>query len=612
MKKTDAPPITYPDPSLAPCPENSPCAEAGGRPERVLTGLGVSPGLGFGLAHVSDHMAPTVPDFPVTPDQVPGEIERFNNAVAASRHQLSKLKDKSAALHGPASEEVGYLLDAHLAMLTQSRLVRGVVARIGGQGINAEAAVRIEIDAIAESFAMMGDDYLAGRIDDIRVVGTRLIRNLTKTPFAAVGKLPEGTVLLADELTPADTALMDPARIAGFATALGGAESHTAIMARALGIPAVLGCAGLLHGICPGDLVIIDGFKGTVTINPSAETRARYQTKLDSLAQEKRRLSLVRQLPSVTRDGVEISLQANLELPRELEQAVELGAAGIGLVRTEFLFMNREAPPTEDEQVEALTVLLRGMRGREVTVRTLDIGGDKLAYSLRGITADSPNPSLGLRAIRLGLKHREILETQLAAILRAAVEGPVRILLPMISSLQEVRDTRAILEATAERLRAAGVRIPDKLPPLGIMIEVPGAALAADAFAAETDFFAIGTNDLTQYTLAIDRGDEQVAHLYNPVHPAVLRLIQFATEAALRAHIPISVCGEIAGDPRFTPLLIGLGIRTLSMAPASLPRVKQRLRLLSVPEAARIARNIMEQSDERRIARLLDAAAGPN
>jgi phosphotransferase system enzyme I (PtsI) len=251
-------------------------------------------------------------------------------------------------------------------------------------------------------------------------------------------------------------------------------------------------------------------------------------------------------------------------------------------------------------------LLVRGMAGRPVTIRTLDIGGEKLAYSLRGITADSPNPALGLRAIRLSLKYRPLLEAQLAAILRAGVEGPVRILLPMISSLSEVRETRAVLLATAERLRDAGVRIADPLPPLGIMIEVPGAALAADAFAAECDFFALGTNDLTQYTLAIDRGDDQVAHLYNSVHPAVLRLIQFATEAAVRARIPISVCGEIAGDPRFTPLLLGLGIRTLSMAPASLPRVKQRLRTLSMAEAVRLAGQVMGQSDERRITALLE------
>jgi phosphoenolpyruvate-protein phosphotransferase (PTS system enzyme I) len=576
------------------------------RPERVMTGLGVSPGLALGAAHVSDLAALSVPEYDIAADQISPELDRFDAAVGASRHQLLKLKEKSAALHGPAAEEVGYLLDAHLAMLTHSRLIRGVVARIRGQSINAEAAVRIEIEAIAESFALMGDAYLAARIDDIRVVGSRLIRNLTKTPFTAIGKLPIGSILLADELTPADTALMDPTRVAGFATALGGAESHTAIMARSLGIPAVLGCVGLLQGVGRGDLVLINGSAGTVTINPSPATLAHYEAERIVAAHEKRQLDLLRQLPSITRDGTVVELQVNLELPRELPQAVEVDAAGIGLVRTEFLFMNREDPPSEDEQVEALGLLVRGMAGRPVTIRTLDIGGDKLAYSLRGITADSQNPALGLRAIRLSLKYRPLLETQLAAILRVGAEGPVRILLPMISSLSEVRDTRAVLEATAARLRAKGVPIADPLPPLGIMIEVPGAALAADAFAAECDFFALGTNDLTQYTLAIDRGDDQVAHLYNPVHPAVLRLIQFSAEAAVRAGIPISLCGEIAGDPRFTPLLIGLGIRTLSMAPASVPRVKQRLRTLSLAEATRLADQVMGQSDERRIATLLE------
>jgi len=580
--------------------------EPGPRVERVMTGLGVSPGLALGSAHVSDLAALSVPEYSIAADQVSGELDRFDAAVGLSRHQLLKLKEKSAALHGPAAEEVGYLLDAHLAMLTHSRLLRGVIARIRGQSINAEAAVRIEIDAIAESFAMMGDAYLAARIDDIRVVGSRLIRNLTKTPFTAIGKLPTGTILLADELTPADTALLDPTRVAGFATALGGAEGHTAIMARSLGIPAVLGCVGLLQGVGQGDVVLINGSAGTVTINPTPATLAQYEAGRIVAQREQRQLDLLRQLPSVTRDGVMIELQANLELPRELAQATEVDAAGIGLVRTEFLFMNREDPPTEDEQVDALLLLVRGMAGRPVTIRTLDIGGDKLAYSLRGITADSPNPALGLRAIRLSLKHRPLLETQLAAILRVGVEGPVRILLPMISSLSEVRETRAVLLATALRLRAAGIRIADPLPPLGIMIEVPGAALAADAFAAECDFFALGTNDLTQYTLAIDRGDDQVAHLYNTVHPAVLRLIQFSTEAAVRARIPISVCGEIAGDPRFTPLLLGLGIRTLSMAPASLPRVKQRLRTLSMTEAVRLAGEVMGQSDERKITALLE------
>jgi phosphotransferase system enzyme I (PtsI) len=576
------------------------------RTESIRLGLGVSPGLAVGVAFVSNPASLEVPEYRLDHERIPAELERFAAAVTLSRHQLIKLREKSAALHGPMAEDVGYLLDAHLAMLAESRLIRGVVGRIEQAAINAESAVDLEIAALAESFALIGDTYLAARIDDIRVVGDRLIRNLTKAPFTSIGKLPAGTALLAEELSPADTALIDPAKIVGFATVLGGAEGHTAIMARALGIPAVLGCPGLLHGVRPGDIVIIDGFAGTVTINPTEETLLCYEVQRSNMAQESRKLQRLRQLPSETRDGVRIELQANLELPRELEIAVEAGAAGIGLVRTEFLFMNRDDPPSEDEQFDSLVALVRGMAGRQVTIRTLDIGGDKLAYSLGGTTAASPNPALGLRAIRFGLKHPALLETQFSAILRAAVEGPVAILLPMISSLSQIRDSRALLEATARRLAARGVRLPERLPPLGIMIEIPGAALVADAFAAAADFFAIGTNDLTQYTLAIDRGDEQVADLYNPVHPAVLRLIEFATAAAARARIPVSVCGEVAGDARYTALLIGLGIRRLSMAPGNLARVKQRLRSLTLAEAGQIARRIMAEPDEEGISKILE------
>jgi phosphoenolpyruvate-protein phosphotransferase (PTS system enzyme I) len=296
----------------------------------------------------------------------------------------------------------------------------------------------------------------------------------------------------------------------------------------------------------------------------------------------------------------------NLELPRELDMALAAGAEGVGLLRSEFLFMNRVDLPTEDEQTESYRALVEGMEGKPVTIRTLDVGGDKLAPSLRDRLGETANPALGLRAIRLGLQERDLLETQLAAILRASAFGPVRILLPMISSLGEVKQVREILLQVAKRLKRRGVKIADPLPPMGIMIEVPGAALAADALAQVSDFFAIGSNDLTQYTLAIDRGEEQVAHLYNPLHPAVLRLIQFATEAALRARIPISVCGEIAGDPKFAPLLLGLGIQDLSMAPVNLPRVKQRIRNIDYLAATRCARLIMDQWDTGRIAMLLD------
>ena len=513
--------------------------------ERVLHGLGVSPGIAIGPAFVSDDGDIAVPDYRIPADQVERELQRFAGALNASLKQLRKLKGKSSALPDSAAEEVGYLLDAHIAMLTNSRLVRGAERRISEDRVNAERAVQMEIAEIGDSFAAMGDAYLAARGEDIRVVGARLIRNLTKTPYAALQHVAEGTVIIAEELTPADTALMDPRRIAGFAAVLGGPESHTAIMARALQLPAVLGVAGLLTEIKSGDAVVIDGGEGTVIVNPRRETIARYEARQETLEREGRQLARLKRLPAVTRDGVEITLQANLELARELDQAIAAGAEGLGLVRTEFLYMNREDLPGEEEQYEAYRGLVRGMAGRPVTIRTLDVGGDKLAAPLtETIGGDSPNPALGLRAIRLSLKERPLLDAQLGAILRAGVDGPVRILLPMISSVAEIRKVREALT--------------------------------------------------------------QVAHLYNPLHPAVLRLIQFAVEAALRARIGVSLCGEMAGDPRYTALLLGLGIRDLSMAPGKIGRVKQRVRALDIVAATRRARAIMDQLDDARIASLLD------
>jgi phosphotransferase system enzyme I (PtsI) len=574
--------------------------------ERVLHGLAVSPGIAIGPAFISDDGEIAVPDYRVGADKIEAEEERFAAAVAVALKQLRKLKSKAAALPDSAAEEMGYLLDAHIAMLTNSRLVRGVARRIAEDRVNAERAVQAEIAGIGDSFAAMGDAYLAARGEDIRVVGARLIRNLTKTPYAALQHVAEGTVILAEELTPADTALMDPKRIAGFAAVLGGPESHTAIMARALELPAVLGVAGLLTQVEAGDTVVIDGAAGTVVVNPKRDTIARYEAQQASLEREERQLARLRRLPSLTRDEIEITLEANLELPRELDQAVAAGAEGLGLVRTEFLYMNRDDLPNEEEQFEAYRFLVRGMAGKPVTIRTLDVGGDKLAAALAETVGVSANPALGLRAVRLSLKERPLLDAQLGAMLRAAAEGPVRILLPMISSVSEIRKVREAVGQVARRLRRRGVKLAPEPPPVGVMIEVPGAALAADALAAESDFFAIGTNDLIQYTLAIDRGDEQVANLYNPLHPAVLRLIQFAVEAALRARIPVSLCGEMAGDPRFTALLLGLGIRDLSMAPSKIGRVKQRVRRLDMVAATARARAIMDQLDDARIVSLLD------
>ncbi len=575
--------------------------------ERVFEGLGVASGIAIGIAHLVESGVAQVPEYHLAgDDEVAAEQLRFANAVAQAQKQVRKLKAKSQNLPAAVAEEIDFLLEAHLQMLTGSRVVRGVEKRIAGERVNAEAAVQAEIAEVAQKFATLEDPYLAARADDIREVGSRLIRNLTKTPYQAFSHLPEGSILVAEELTPADTALMDPQRVAGFATLLGGAESHTAIMARSLALPAVLGVAGLIGAVRTGDAIVIDGGAGRVIVNPSEARLEELRRRQAAIAREQRQLTRLRRLAAVTRDGTRIALGANLELPRELDMAVSAGAEGIGLLRTEFLFMNRDDLPDEDEQYRALAALIAGLGGRPITVRTLDIGGDKLAVSLDHHLGQPTNPALGLRAIRLSLKVRPLLETQLAAILRASAHGPLRILLPMISTTSEIRQVREVMAIVARRLKRRRVKIADPPPPLGVMIEVPGAALAADALAQVSDFFAIGTNDLTMYTLAIDRGEEQVAHLYNPLHPAVLRLIQFATEAALRARIPVSVCGEIAGDPRYTPLLLGLGIRELSMASTSLPRVKQRIRNLDLLSAMRCARTIMDQADSGRIAALLD------
>jgi phosphoenolpyruvate-protein phosphotransferase (PTS system enzyme I) len=576
------------------------------RSEQRLTGIGVSPGIAIGAAYIGDRGPVAVSEKSIPDTAIGAERARFADAVANAQRQLRKLKSRAATLPGSAPDEIGYLLDAHLAMLANSRLVRGVHQRIANSKINAERAVELEIETIAKGFAQMRDSYLAARVEDIRVVGSRLIRNLVKKPYVTYATLDDGAIILAEEVTPADTALMDPARIGGFAAVFGGPESHSAIMARALGLPAVIGVAGLVARARHNATVIIDGTEGAVILDPTPATLDAYRQHQEVLTRERRHLGRLRRLAAVTRDGVEIRLEANLELPVELDQALANGAMGLGLVRTEFLFLNRDDLPDEDEQYEFYAGLVRGMGGRPVTLRTLDVGGDKLPETLAAAAFDAINPALGLRGIRLSLKERRLFDTQLAAMLRAAREGPIRILLPMISNTGEIRRTREAIEQVSRRLRRRGVAVAEVMPPLGVMIEVPGAALAADALASEADFFAIGTNDLIQYTLAIDRSDEQVAHLYNPLHPGLLRLIEFAVEAAARRRIPVGICGEMAGEPRYAALLLGLGLRELSMSPGSLPRVKHRIRNLDMIAATRRAEAIMDQSDSGRIAAMLD------
>src|SRR3954464_14355679 len=407
--------------------------------EQVLTGIGVSPGIAIGPAYIGDRGELPVSENRIEKREIENERARFGEAVAVSAKQLRKLRSRATALPGSAADEIGYVLDAHLAMLANSRLIRGVHQRIARDRINAERAIQLEIEEIGKAFTAMRDPYLAARIDDIRVVGARLIRNLLKKPYVAYSSLTGGAVILAEEVTPADTALMDPRRIGGFAAEFGGPESHTAIMARTLGLPGVLGVPGLLDGAHAPGQVVVDGSAGRVILDPSPETVETYRKKQQEFPRERPPLGRLRRVPAVTRDGIEIRLEGNLELPVELEQALANGAMGLGLVRTEFLYMNREELPSEDEQYEFFASLVRGMEGRPVTLRTLDVGGDKLPAALAGYAAsDSANPALGLRAIRLSLRERRLLDTQLAAMLRAAHHGPVRILLPLVTTLAEL------------------------------------------------------------------------------------------------------------------------------------------------------------------------------
>ncbi|MBX6375209.1 MAG: phosphoenolpyruvate--protein phosphotransferase [Acetobacteraceae bacterium] len=579
--------------------------------ETRLKGIPVSPGVAIGAIFDTTEPPAEAPRRGIAAAEVEAERQRLADAVAASRKQVAKLKTRIGVLPEEAQEELAPLLDAYAMMLGNSRLIRGARKRIETDLVAAETAVQDEAETIAAAILAARDDDKAGllrRAQEVREIARRLTRNLTASPFRSFKDIPEGAILVAEELTPADAALLNPARIAGVATEEGGADGHTAIMLRALGIPSVLGCHGLTEAARRGDPCVLDGTAGTVTLNPSAATLTAARNALAAFARERAKLAKLRRLPAVTTDGEEVELQANLEIPAELPLIAQAGAQGIGLLRTEFLFMNREDLPDEEAQVATYAEILEAMDGEPVTIRVLDWGGEKDIEALaEGVPAlTGPNPALGLRGVRMLLKRPELLEVQFAAILRvAAAKGCVRILLPMVTVPAEVKQAREIYERVARRLRRRGEKLPDPLPPLGVMIETPGAALAADAIALEADFFAIGTNDLAMYTLAVDRAEAEVAHLYDPLHPAVLRLVQFATEAALRLRMPVSVCGEMAGNPRLVPLLLGLGIRSLSMNASAIPRAKQAVRALDIADCARFARRVMEQSDPARIQELV-------
>lgn len=563
--------------------------------EVILQGIGVSHGIAIGTASLVDVERPKVSLQKITTDTVIKEQARLADAIDRACVEINSLKDKAVAFDVAVSDEIISLLDAHLAMLKGSRLTRGAIARIAAEEITAEYALDREIIHVGDQFRAIGDRYIAARIDDVEAVGFRLIRILMDIPYLSLSSVPPGGIILAREISPADAALLDPKRFAGLATVHGGAAGHTAVMARSLGLPAVLGVDPRLIDLASSDTpVIIDGVGGKVILFPTQATLETYRLKQKMLLADSALLQKSATLPAVTLDGAVVTLRSNLELPRDTDAIIAAGALGIGLFRTEFLFMNKNVLPDEEEQFEAYAGVVQKMMGAEVTFRTLDIGAQA-------------NPALGLRAIRLSLKSPELLRAQFRAMLRAGAFGPVRILLPMVTTASEVVAARKILKECWRALQAEGVKLPETIPPLGTMIEIPAAALAADSLAAVSDFFALGTNDLVQYTVAIDRGNDQVAGLYNPLNPAVLRLMDFSIQAGLRAGLTVSLCGEMGANPAYTPLLLGLGIRELSVGPASLPRIKARIRALSLQDCIDHAQEVMNQYDPERITDIVNS-----
>jgi len=551
-----------------------------------LYGQGVAKGYAIGRAVVLGATSLEVAHYRIAPADVATECERLTAALAAAQADLSQLID---TLPEDAPLEMAALLNVHRLLLADPLLTEQTLALIAERHYNAEWALAAQGQMLGEQFAAMEDEYLRERGADIRQVIERVLSELSGTHAAmqlpCSANVDEPLIVVAHDISPADMIRLRGGRFAAFCTDLGGATSHTAIIARSMDVPAVVGMGQVRALVRDGDVLIVDGNQGAVLVNPTpailAEYRARRQAHLDARAA----LSELRDKPAITLDGARIVLNANIELPDEAALARDVGADGIGLFRSEFLFMGRGGAnaaelPSEDEQYQAYASVVQTMAGRPVTLRTLDIGADK---TLDGEATVAANPALGQRAIRYCLAYPELFATQLRAILRASVHGPVKILLPMVAHLHEIQATRAALAAARDTLAARGAAYAMDVP-LGIMVEVPATAIAIEHFAPVLDFLSIGTNDLIQYTLAIDRADHDVATLYDPQHPAVLRLIAQTIAAGKRAGIPVAVCGEMAGDTTMTRLLLGLQLREFSMHPQQLLDVKGEVRSVRCDE----------------------------
>ena len=567
-------------------------------------GAGVSPGIARSQVHVARDEVDEVVRYRIAPSQVGDEISRFETALIQTRMQILEMQQRIAESIGAKDAAI---FDAHLLVVEDRTLIDEVLRKLETDLCNVEWIFQEVATRYAETLNKIDDPYLRERALDIQDVTKRVIRNLQGKAPKTFLALTEPHILVAHNLTPSDTASMDRAKVLGIATDLGSRTSHAAILARSLNIPAVVGLHDITAKLETGQHVLLDGNDGCLTVNPTPETLAHYAEIESRRAKVTARLKELRETTSTTRDGYHVVLSANIELPEDVDAVAANGAEGIGLYRTEFLYLNRTTLPTEDEQYEIYRRVAERVRPNPLIIRTFDLGGDKLAPGTVDIT-DELNPFLGWRAIRFCLENVEIFKTQLRAILRASVVGNVKIMFPMISGLDELRRAIVILGECKEELRSAKIDAAEKVE-VGAMVEIPSAAICASVLAPEVDFFSIGTNDLIQYALAVDRVNEKIAHLYEPTHPAVLRLLKMIVDAGHAHNIWVGVCGEMAGDIALVPVLLGLGVEELSTAAILVPRVKRAVQSLSIPECRELVEETFKLNTASEIlARCLELA----
>ncbi len=570
----------------------------------VLSGIGVSRGVAIGEAHVLQRGDLEILEYAIPRALLDAEVERFRGAVASAKNQLKAIRSQ---IPGNTPPDIVAFIDTHLLMLADETLADAPAKLIRARACNAEWALKLQRDALVTVFEEMDDPYLRTRKDDVDHVVNRIQRILLNQEVQAPTRIDtplRGCLVLADDLTPADAILMQHQGVAGFVTEYGGPLSHTAIIARNLRIPAVVGVAHVRRLVRDGELVVIDGAQGIVLAEPDERTLRHFRSRQRDDRRQREALAGLRCEPAITRDGRPILLEANIELAEDTLAAVHAGAAGVGLYRTESLFMNRSEPPGEEEQLGNYLSVLRGLQGAPLTIRTLDLGADKRLDD-RDARPVCSNPALGLRAIRLCLKDLALFRPQLRAILRTSAHGPVRLMVPMLSNLRELTQVLQLVDESKRELTAQGLVFNPDIP-VGGMIEVPAAAIAAHLFARSLDFLSIGTNDLIQYTLAIDRVDNEVNYLYDPLHPAVLQLIAHVVQVGTKAGIPVAMCGEMAGDVRYTRLLLGLGLAEFSMYPATLLEVKSVVNRSHCATLAKLARRVLKCTDAESVTALLE------